>query len=216
MDNQTIKYAQSPNSEWRDCSGNFLRLSSHIAEQCDVELVAPRGVRKYVDGGDNERPGRAAARTTRGIAKWYDEQGKFVPVFYDGTVDLTEAPGALIAIRNKIKTGSVLWFSFEKPLAEIKKEGLFKEVGGLINHMATVTSVEKDDNGDVIAWYMYHGINGKKNNDITPQWWTYPTVFGDKKYPPGGYWGQRLVGFAESIVPDENINVVPVEKPVKL
>jgi len=209
MVNQKIIYTQNPSSEWRDCSGNFLRLSSHVAGICDVDLVAPPGVREYVKNGNNERPGIEEARTTRGIARWYDERGTFVPIFYDD-VDITEAPKALTAVREKIKPGAVLWFSQRKPLASDKKDGLYRELGGAIGHMGTITSVERDANGLVTSWEMYHGQNKKKHNGITRHWWDWPDKFtsGGKEYPPGGYWSQRIVGFAESLVPDTSVEVV--------
>lgn len=209
MASQTIIYTQDPSDEWRDCSGNFLRLSSHISEICDVDLVAPPGVSKYVDVGSYQTPGNEEARTTRGIAEWYDQKNAFVPIFYDG-VDITEAPEALKAIREKIKPGAVLWFSQRKPLATDGKEGLYREVGGAIGHMGTVTSVERDANGRVTGWDMYHGQNSRKHNGITSHWWDWPEMYTSRgqEYPPGGYWNQRIVGFAESLVPDAGVEVV--------
>ncbi|ASJ73999.1 hypothetical protein [Granulosicoccus antarcticus] len=212
MASQTIDYSQDPSNEWRDCSGNFLRLSSYVADMCEVDLVAPPGIKEYVQGGNNQRPGVAEARTTRGIAKWYDEKGMFVPIFYDGK-KLTEAPDALLAIRENLKPGAVLWFSSKQPLAAKKKEGLYKEAGGYIGHMATITSVEKNSDGLVTGWKMYHGQNERKNNGITEHWWDWPSAYTSKgqAYPPGGYWNQRIVGFSQSLVPDSDIAVVALD-----
>ncbi len=61
---QKIPYSQSPSNEWRDCSGNFLRLSSYVANQCPgVQLVAPPGVTAYTKGGRNKAPGGEQARS---------------------------------------------------------------------------------------------------------------------------------------------------------
>lgn len=203
MNEQKILYTQNPADEWRDCSGNFLRLSSRVAQMCpEVELVAAAGIKRFVPGGNNKRPQAAQARTTRGIAKWYDDKKMFIPIFYDGTAD-ADAPSALSDIRNKIKPGSVLWFSQTKPLLAHGKEGLYKEAGGVINHMGTIVSVKKDALGNVIEWTMYHGQNPRKHNGITEHYWDWPDYLTSRGqvYPPGGYWKQRIVGFAESMIP---------------
>lgn len=207
MDSQTIKYTQNPSDEWRDCSGNFLRLSSRIASLCpSAELVAPPGITRYSPEGNNKRPGVEQARTTRGVAAWYNERGMFEPIFYDG-VTLTEAPAALRVVRNRIQPGSVLWFSRKKPLEVNGSEGLYKEAGGAINHMGTVVTVVKDENGNVTEWTMYHGQNTKSNNGITRHWWDWPKKYtlSGKQYPPGGYWTQRIVGFSESLIPSNSL-----------
>ena len=210
MAQQRIIYTQSPADEWRDCSGNFLRLSSYIASNCSgVEMPAPPGIGEYVHGsGNNKRPGVAQARTTRGLAKWYDQKGLFTPIYYDGT-DVEHAPVALQEVRNQIKPGTVLWFSRRKPQASGGKESLYDEATGIINHMGTVASVTKDEQGNVIDWTMYHGQNERKHNGITDHWWNWPTAYtsGGKKYPPGGYWSQRIVGFAESLIPSGTIQL---------
>jgi len=200
---QKIPYSQNPSNEWRDCSGNFLRLSSYVADQCrDVQLVAPSGITDYTKGGRNKAPGGEQARTTRGIAKWYDDKDVFTPIFYDNTA-IDQAPVTLVEIRNKIKPGTVLWFSREKPLKANGKINLYKENGGMINHMATVVRITKDDRGNVTGWDMYHGQNQEKGSGVTSHWWDWPAMYtsNGKKYPPGGYWSQRIVGITENLIP---------------
>ncbi len=199
MESQTILYTQSPSDEWRDCSGNFLRLSSRIATLCPaVHLAAPAGITRFREGGNNKRPGVEEARSTRGLARWYDDKGMFTPIFYDGT-DPLDAPASLQALRNSIKTGTVLWYSPRVPLAAAGKSGLYKEVGGAINHMGTVVDVSRDQAGNVIAWRMYHGQNPRKHNGVTRHVWARSGR--STPVPQGGYGRQRIVGFAESIIP---------------
>ena len=204
MTQQKIIYAQNPADEWRDCSGNFLRLASRVASICEnVEMPAPAGIGIYRHGsGNNKRPGPADARSSRGLAAWYDQRGMFEPIYYDG-IDVVSAPQALQQIRNRIKVGSVLWFSRRTPVAAGGKTALYAEVGGAINHMGTVASVTRDDQGNVVKWEMYHGQNEKKHNELSTHWWDWPSQFTSKgeQYPPGGYWSQRIVGFAESLIP---------------
>lgn len=205
MRDQKIIYTQNPSNEWRDCSGNFLRLSSRIATICpNVQLAAPPGVRKYVRGGDNDRPGPEEARSTRALAKWYDDRGQFIPIYYDGT-NPQDAPATLVALRNRIKTGTVLWFSPEVPMKADGKPGLYREDSkrGVINHMGTVVSVTRDEAGNVTGWKMYHGQNPSLHNGVTEHYWKRSGR--SRPVPQGGYGQQRIVGFAESIIPPANL-----------
>lgn len=204
MQSQNIIYTQSPSDEWRDCSGNFLRLSSRIASMCsNVSMAAPAGVSKYIPGGDNKRPGLAEARTTRGLARWYDDKGLFVPVYYDDQ-DTYAAPPVLAEFRNKIQTGTVFWFSKEVPRSEQGIEHLYREgsgTRGIIGHMGTVVDVTRDDDtGDVIGWTMYHGQNPRVHNELTTHKWEKSGV--RRPIPQGGYDIQRIVGFAPHLVPE--------------
>jgi hypothetical protein len=203
MRSQHILYTQSPSDEWRDCSGNFLRLSSRIATICPgLHLAAPPGIKAFVKGGDNQRPGREEARSTRGLARWYDDRDAFIPVYYDATNPL-DAPATLVQFRNRIKTGTVLWFSPRVPLSAGGKEGLYAEQGGAINHMGTVISVTRDQAGNVTGWDMYHGQNPRLHNEVTSHLWKRSGR--SRPVPQGGYGSQRIVGFAESIIPSAPI-----------
>lgn len=199
MQEQRILYTQSPGDEWRDCSGNFLRLSSRIATICpEVHMAAPPGITAFKTNGNNKRPGLAEARTTRGLARWYDQKGMFTPIYYDGT-DPLDAPESLRKLRNKIKMGTVLWYSPRVPLAAAGKSALYKEAGGAINHMGTVIDVSLDESGNVISWRMYHGQNPKVHNEVTEHFWARSGR--SRPVPMGGYGGQRIVGLAENIIP---------------
>ena len=207
---QKIPYAQEPANEWRDCSGNFLRLTSYLAAACPEQkehLVAPAGIRDYRRGRNNVAPndGKVEARTTRALAQWYHEQGNFTPIFYDGARKITDVPDSLKAIRNRVRPGAVLWFSRGAPKAAGGVKALFtrNRAGTHINHMATVTKVERDAKGNVVRFEMYHGRSKGKNATVTTtHYWHWPKTFtkGGKAYPSFGYWNQRLVGIA-TVVP---------------
>ncbi|MFQ3201180.1 MAG: hypothetical protein ACI9SK_001911 [Zhongshania sp.] len=198
MESQKIIYTQQPTNEWRDCSGNFLRLSSRIAEKCPgVKMAAPAGIRKFTLNGDNAAPGEPEARTTRELAKWYDDRKLFTPVFYDE--DAFAAPANLTQFRNKIKPGTVFWFSRKIPKFEDGKTSLYKQPGGAIGHMGTVVKVEKDNNGNVVGWTMYHGQNSRKHNGTTSHKWAESGI--RQRVPQGGYGTQRIVGFAPYLIP---------------
>lgn len=195
MVSQKIPYSQAASGEWRDCSGNFLRLSSYLAEECpelESSLAATKGITDFQPGANNlSKPARAAARTTRGLASWYSEQGRFVPVYYDGAPD---EQTALEKYRTLIRPGAVLWFSRKKPASSA---GLDPLLSHQINHMGTVVSVTRDESGDVVRYEMYHGRNKGKVATITnTHFWDWPAEYlgSGRTYPPLGYWGQYLVG----------------------
>lgn len=212
MHDQRIPYTQNPSDEWRDCSGNFLRLSSYVAAAClesEDYLAAPPGITDYAVGGNNKAPGREKARDTRTLGKWYHEQGRFIPIYYDGVTDISQAPPALIEHRELIKPGAVVWFARKKPSTEDGLDGLWYRgaSGAHINHMGTVRAVTRDEEGNVISYEMYHGRNPRKPAAITKHhYWAWPSIFtlNGQQYPPFGYWNQFLVGIG---------TLLPVEAP---
>jgi|GEM_PF-5621991 len=213
MHRQHIAYSQVKNpDQWRDCSGNFLRLSSYVAAACPGNtdhLAAPPGITDYVPGGTNAIPGRAKARDSRSLGKWYHEQGRFMPIFYDDVMGNTAAaPQDLITNRNRIKPGSVLWFARAQPTRADGLDGLWGRgtSGAHINHMATVRAVTRDEGGNVVGFEMYHGRREGKPGAVTKShFWEWPDRYtngGTTKYPPLGYWGQYLVGIG-TLLPAE-------------
>lgn len=208
MTAQKIPYTRDPANEWRDCSGNFLRLSSYVASACPDQqehLIAPPGIKDYAPGGDNVAPGNVTVRSSRGVAKWFNDRGRFTPIYYDDAERLGAAPKDLHAYRDYIRPGAVLWFSRGKPLRTDGIDALFvrNEANSHINHMATVTAVVRDDSGQVMGYSMYHGRTKSKPGSVTKaHFWTWPEKYlqGGKEYPPLGYWKQRLVGIS-TLVP---------------
>ena len=198
---QKIPYSQQAAGEWRDCSGNFLRLSSYLAEACpelNGSLVATKGIADYKRGANNTATATAAARTTRGIAKWYSQNGRFTPVYYD-----RGNRAAVASHRHLIRPGAVLWFSRTAPK---RSAGLTPLFARQINHMGTVISVQRNQNGDVVGYSMYHGRRPGKRATITEKhYWDWPRAYTSRgqSYPPLGYWKQYLVGIG-SIAPAHN------------
>ncbi|MFK8083532.1 MAG: hypothetical protein AB8B97_24895 [Granulosicoccus sp.] len=205
---QKIPYTLGSESigEWRDCSGIFLRFSSALAESCPMlesQLAASAGVRKYSPGADNVVKDVEARgeRSTRTIASWYHSQGGFTPVVYasprDEKMAVTDMDVTqLVDIRDRIKVGSVLWFSRHKPQSGDDIQTLFNKH---INHMGVVTEVIRDENGILEQYKMFHG-HGKKNNGAKTtkdHYWDWDPGFNNhERYPPLGYWTQYVVGIA--------------------
>lgn len=219
-----IPYTQSPGNELRDCSGNFLRVSSWIASQCPEAvpyLPASAGVTDFKPGGNNVFKGTIqewqgpktnhSARTSRGSARWYHKNGLYTPVFADSNSQgVTEVSADLKKVRNMIAPGAVLWFG--KPGARITKsegvERMFSHTSPeRITHVGVVHSVERDDDGNVVGYTMYHGRRAyrssefeKQDNKITSHEWD--TSGSSTPIPPLGNWTEPLVGIAPIVKPD--------------
>ena len=150
---QRIPYG--PADEWRDCSGNFLRLSSYLARACpDQRLAAPAGVADYVEGGDNRVPLIPEARSSRDLARWHHSEGRFVPVWQGD--DPTDH-------QDRIVPGTVLWFSGRTTPRDQGDQALFDSIA----HMGIVTAVEHDEAGALVAYRMYHGRSRGKLATVT-------------------------------------------------
>ncbi len=202
---QKIPYTQDPANEWRDCSGNFLRLTSYFASECPEQqnsLIAPPGIKDFRPGGNNVGPGNVTARSSRSVAEWYQKKGRFTPIYYDGVQSPSQIPADLRKYRNLIRPGAVLWFSRGKPTSADGLDALFQKTssGTHINHMGTVTAVKKNETGEVVSFEMFHGRTKSKPASVTrTHFWKWPDKYlqgGTKEYPSFGYWGQSLVGIA--------------------
>lgn len=203
---QKIPYSRTPANEWRDCSGNFLRLSSAVAAVCPehaTNLIAPAGVKPYASDANNAVPFDVPYRSSRSVARWYHDKGLFVPIYYDDAPAVTDVPAKLLEHRHLIRPGAVVWFSRGRPQSGEGIDALFEKTGSgsHINHMATVTDVSRDDDGNVISYKMFHGHGradkGTPASVTDRQFFVWPARLlanGTKSYPPLGYWSQRLVG----------------------
>ena len=209
--NMPYKISQEPVDEWRDCSGNFLRLSSYVASACAENkdnLAAPPGITDYVPGGNNAAPDPKGPRSSKGVGQWYNDQGRFTPIYYDGVTDISLPPQDLIDNRHLIKPGAVVWFSRERPMSTDGLDILWTAGSRkAINHMGTVTEVMRDEDGNVIRYKIYHGHGkeGVTTAGVTDyHFWEWPATYtsGGQKYPPFGFWGQYIVGIG-TLLPTE-------------
>lgn len=185
-------------SEWRDCSGIFLRTSSVLASSCPdqkEQFIAPPGLPDFNPSTSNVVPAafKDTPRSTKHIAHWYNDRGRFTPVYYTPFAKKDHAPATLVENRNKIIPGSILWFSKRKPT---ERKGLKKLISN-INHMGIVTSVRTDEAGNIVEYEMFHGRNKRVAASITSNHlWDMNQKYKKGKYPPFGFWSQYLVGIS--------------------
>lgn len=167
----------------QDCSGIF----HQIKDSLQARIPALRQSAQY------QYPSFTNDRSSRQIADWYYRNNNLLIV------------EDAMASRNSIRPGSVLFFSKPgKTFKNITIEMLTDRdnnytSNGAIMHIAVVTSVQMDENGDVIAYTMMHGRNKKYpasrsgskvvQSDFTPG------------LPPFGNWSQQWVAVANIMTP---------------
>jgi hypothetical protein len=186
---QHIPYSLSDPDEWRDCSGVFLRLSSYVAGVCPSErahLAAPAGVSAYVAGASNVLGLRPAARSSRDLARWYQDEGRFVALEYPPGQSLR---ATLDRYRYLIKPGSVLWFARRPSGTEEPRRLFVKTEDAGIRHVGTVVATERDEDGRVVQYSMYHAGNTGRDATVTDEHRFEPTGGG----PPFGNGDDYLV-----------------------
>ena len=146
-----------------DCSGMFHRLAIAVKDFCP----------------DYTYPEPEEARDTRALARWYYDHNNLA-IIQDAA-----ASGYLI------RPGSVMFFGN----SEVKYTNITIDkiaVKGGIEHMGTVVSVEKDKDGKVVAYTMFHGRNPSKPAGTT----VHKLKNSNKKVPPYGNWTQQWVAVA--------------------
>lgn len=169
MVHQRIPYGRA--EEWRDCSGDFLRLSSYVAAACppgQPYLAAPPGIADYDPDASNVPDLEPRARSSRDLARWFNDTGRFVPVFYPPDEEPEET---LDRYRYLLKGGAVLWFAHHPPQERHGIEQLFSRNarGTGIHHIGTVVATELDDDGQVVGYSMFHGGNAGRIAAVTDE-----------------------------------------------
>ena len=169
----------------QDCSGIFLRITDSLRTR--IPALADKS--KYVFPDPNMH------RSSRGIARWYHEHGN-LHIVEDGKAEA-----------NRIHPGSVMFFAntdqkysnMNIDLLAGPPSGVPK---GVIMHIATVVSVEKDAAGNVIKYTMMHGRNTK--NPASPSGGNCDcgaTTGKQHEKFPFGNWNQQWVAVANIETP---------------
>lgn len=164
-----LPYRQQPGRALQDCSGNFLRVASVVAERCPNQaemLPVKAGVPAYntaLDGA--EVPAallKKGARTTSGTARWYQSRGLFTPVYCDG--DYASLSADLEAAARMIQPGTVVWYARSKKCVG-HAQGL-DALTDAISHMGVVQSVDRDERGVLRSYVIYHGRSSGKGSGL--------------------------------------------------
>ncbi len=167
----------------QDCSGIFHQIKDSLQLRLPA-LAASKSNFKYP---------ASRIRSSRQIADWYYKNNNLLLV------------EDAIASRNAIRPGAVLFFG--------KSNQKFKNITidlltdrdnnysykGAINHVAVVTRVSKDAQGNVIGYTMMHGRNSKipaarSSSKVIQSKYT-PDL------PPFGNWRQQLLAIANIVTP---------------
>lgn len=165
-----LQLAYDP-SKMQDCSGIFFRLIDEFAKKrCP----------------DYAYPDPKSARPCRMIAHWYYEHKNF---------SFLEDP---MGKRNLIKPGAVLFFG--PPNRSFKNMTVERMCGpsGAIHHIGVVTSVEKDEQGNLLSYTLFHGQTYGKNASRT-----YHSTKGPSRlnYPVLGFGSEQLVAISYLFTP---------------
>jgi hypothetical protein len=137
-----------------DCSGIFLRVLDSLKQFCPNQAY----------------PNPARYRSSRDLAKWYHEQGR---------LQLIANP---LEHTDQLRAGMVLFYGQRKSLGG--KQSLENLIGaGGINHLGLVLGVQKDEQGEIINYALFHGLRPGKPAAITRFHYRKPS---QQKYPPFG------------------------------
>jgi hypothetical protein len=173
-----------------DCSGIYHK----IKDQVQLKFSALGDESKY------HYPTYEQERNSRQIAYWYHKNGN-LKIVQNGTTD-----------RNLIRPGSVMFFGrTDEKYSDITIEMLTnpevwshdKAAGkGKIMHIATVTKVERDAQGNVEIYTMMHGRNRKHTASRTAGNYDGPGSYAETfaKFPFGN-WNQQWVAVANIETP---------------
>lgn len=138
---------------------------------------------------DYAYPAKETYRSSRGLGQWYYEQGNFIRVTDPLNMD------------HLIKPGAVMFYG--SPEDGVSTEALFDQGG--INHVGVIVSVEKDEEGVVTGYSLFHGQTYGKLASTTD--YHKRTYANRTDYPPYGNGRDKWLGVAPIISPDTGDDV---------
>ena len=156
----SIWYKSEPLS---DCSGMFHRVLKSVHAQCPNAVY----------------PAPEDARSSRGLAKWFHDNGRLTIINDAKTAGHMLRPGAILFFGSS-------GVKYTNPTIDILANS------GGVQHISVVTAIDEDDAGIVQGYTMFHGRStGKiasrtKGNPLQPK----------RDLPPYGNWKQELVAVA--------------------
>jgi len=132
IEKQKIIYSQS--AEKADCSGIYHRVLDGLADACPCM----------------DRPDYQQHRTTRRLANWYHQRGELQRVD-----DPRKA-------QDLIRVGVVMFYGYQgRSYKKAPIEDFFKQGKGIV-HMGVVVDVERDADGNVVRYSLFHGRSSGK------------------------------------------------------
>lgn len=179
MEDQKLAYVSSM---MQDCSGIFHQLKDSLQSRLP-SLAA---------GSQYEYPTPQVARSSRQIADWYHKNNNLL---------IVQDP---MASRNSIRPGAVMFYG--------KSNRTFKNIdidmltdrnnnytqNGAIQHIAVVTAVSLDADGNVIDYTIMHGRRPGKTAHRSG---SKEVQSRNKTLPAFGHWSQQWVGIANMATP---------------
>ena len=168
-------------SQMQDCSGIYHQIKDSLQKR----LPALKKSRQY------DYPNVKKVRSSRQIANWYHENDNFIFV--------EDAK----ASRNSIRPGTVMFYG--KPHKKYSnmniqlltdKDNNFTS-NGAIMHIAVVTEVRTDEEGNVIEYTIMHGRNSRVHASRSGSKEVQSTR--TTGLPPFGNWSQQWVGAANIV-----------------
>lgn len=175
MEKKKLAYISS---KAQDCSGIFHQLKDSLQNRLPT----------LAGGSSYQYPEYKNIRSSRQIADWYHKNGNLL---------IVEDP---MASRNSIRPGSVMFYG--KPNKKFKNmtiESLTDKdnnytSNGAIMHIAVVTNVRTDEDGNVLEYTIMHGRNKRVHASRSGSKEVQSTR--TKGLPPFGNWSQQWVAVA--------------------
>jgi hypothetical protein len=156
-----------------DCSGIFHQVLDGMRNQCPDAIF----------------PTIENARASRDIAAWYEKNGDFEIVRDPANQDELIQPGAVMFYGYASRAS--LYDYKTMTIDTLTKRG----VG--INHVAIVTEVNRDENGVVQSYVIFHGRNKGKPASETVSQLAYDN---HPELPAYGNWGEPWLAVADVLV----------------
>lgn len=182
--NLEAKNLEYDSDKSQDCSGIFFQIKDSI--QVRLPALKQNAGYKYPQYGPD--------RTSRRIADWYYRNNNLV---------IVDNP---ITSKNSIRPGTVMFFGkSRKGIQKLSindltdRDNSFTK-NGIIMHVAVVTQVFIDDNGNVTGYDMMHGRNSSTPASRSGSKEIQST--NTKGLPPFGNWSQHWVAAANIATPE--------------
>ena len=184
----------------QDLEAQQLEYRSDLGQDCSgiyhkIKDMVQRKMKELGDKSKYTYPSFSPDRNTREIAHWYHRHNN-LHIVQDGLAD-----------RNLIRPGSVMFFgrtdeSYSNLTIDmLTNPGVFRHDAatgkGKIYHVATVTKVERDEEGNVVQYTIMHGRNSKHTASRTGGNWETCCETGKmhQKFPFGNH-NQQWVAVA--------------------